>query len=207
MLAEVYDREDANLIFSLSEPRLEAGRVTFTEFPYRNALRGYARGIELTLQRRSANNLTGWASYAYAKTRLRDENNNLSFASDFDQRHTLNTYASYRFTETFNLSGQWRYGSGLPVPGFFQLNEPTLFLAGERNRFRLPAYSRVDVRASKAFFFRKVKLTLSGEVLNLLNRDNFRYTGFDRFSSQGAVIGGLDKLLPILPSAGIVIEF
>ena len=120
VLAEVYDREDRNLIFSLSEPRLEAGQITARANPYGNLLDGYARGIELTLQRRSANGLTGWVSYAYSKTLLKDQQDNLNFPSDFDQRHTLNVFGSYRFTETFNLSGQWRYGSGTPWVGFLQ---------------------------------------------------------------------------------------
>jgi len=207
VLVEVYDREDANLLFSLSEPRVEAEQITFTEFQFRNALRGHARGIELTLQRRSANNLTGWISYSYSKTRLRDEQSHLSFISDFDQRHGVNAYASYRFTETFNLSGQWRYGSGLPIPGFLQRIGPDLFLASERNLVRVPAYNRIDVRANKAFLFKKWKLTLSGEVLNVLNRENLRYAGFDGYGSRGRVFGNLDKLLPILPSAGVAIEF
>ena len=207
VLAEVYDREDANVLFSLSEPRVEGGLLNFGELPFRNALHGHARGIELTLQRRSANGLTGWASYSYSKTRLRDDLSNLSFVSDLDQRHTFNLYTAYRVTETFNLNGLWRYGSGFPIPGFFRLNGPTLFLASERNLVRLPDYQRLDVRASKAFLFKKWKLTLTGEVLNVLNRDNFRYGGFDQFRENGAVIGSLDKQLPRLPSVGVVLEF
>ena len=207
VLAEVYDRAEAHLFFSLSEPRIEAGRVTFTEFPLRNALRGHARGLELTLQRRSANGLTGWLSYAYAKTRLQDQQSGLRFVSDYDQRHTLNLYASYRFTETFHLSGQWRYGSGMPLPGFFRRSGSQFFLASERNLIRLPAYSRVDVRANKAFLFKKWKLTLYGEVLNVLNRQNLRYTGFEAYGPRGEVLGKLDRTLPIVPSGGVVMEF
>jgi hypothetical protein len=36
---EVFDREDADLFFSLSEPRLDGGLVSFAEFPFRNSLR------------------------------------------------------------------------------------------------------------------------------------------------------------------------
>jgi len=208
VLAEVYDREDANLLFSLSEPRLESGLVSITEFPVRNALRGHARGIELTLQRRSANKLAGWVTYSYAQTRLRDEASRLQFVSDFDQRHTLNAYGSYRLTETFNLSSQWRYGSGVPIPGFFERSGPDLFLASERNRLRLPAYSRVDVRAVKAFLFKRFKLTLSGEVLNVLNRTNERYPIFQGVDQRtGRVLTGSGDRLPILPAVGVAIEF
>lgn len=68
-------------------------------------------------------------------------------------------------------------------------------------------YSRLDVRVSKAFLFKKWKLTLTGEVLNVLNRSNVRYAGFDFFRFDGRVFGQLDRVLPIVPSGGIVIEF
>ena len=91
---EVFDREDADLFFSLSEPRLDGGFVSFAEFPFRNSLDGHARGFELTLQRRSANKLAGWISYSYLRTQLTDSQTGLSFVSDTEQRHLLNVYAS-----------------------------------------------------------------------------------------------------------------
>ncbi|HKE58903.1 MAG TPA: TonB-dependent receptor [Pyrinomonadaceae bacterium] len=207
VLAEVYDREEAGLFFSLFEPRLEGGRVTFAEFPFQNSLRGHARGVELTLQRRSANKLAGWVSYAYSRTRLADSQTGLQFVSDTDQRHTVNVFGNYRFTETWNLSGEWRYGSGQPIPGFFQSEGSGYLLSAERNLARVPDYSRVDVRLSKAFLFRRWKLTVTGEVINLFNQNNVRYAGFDGFAVNGQVFGKLDRLLPILPSGGVVIEF
>lgn len=209
VLAEIYDREDRDLIFSLSEPRLEAGLVTTTASLLRNSLDGYARGIELSLQRRSANGLTGWVSYAYSKTLLRDKQDGLSFPSDFDQLHTLNMYGNYRFTETFNLSGEWRYGSGTPWIGFLQREGSGLALGTERNQVRVPNYSRVDLRANKAFLFKKWKLTLSGEVLNVLNHKNeFNVeSNLIRFRSTGRFVSGLRESFRILPSVGVTIEF
>jgi outer membrane cobalamin receptor len=131
---DVFDREDANIFFSLSEPRLDGGQVSFAEFPLRNALNGHARGFELTLQRRSANKLAGWISYSYVRTKLTDSQTNLSFVADNDQRHLLNTYASYRFTDTWNLSSVFRYGSGPPIPGFFRQAGQHLFLVRTAQR-------------------------------------------------------------------------
>ena len=204
---EVFDREDRNLFFSLSEPRLDGGGANFIEFPFRNALDGHARGFELTLQRRSANKLAGWISYSYLRTKLTDSQTGLSFVADNDQRHLLNTYASYRFTDTWNLSSVFRFGSGPPIPGFFRQVDSTYFLSNRRNETRLPDYARWDVRVSKAFLFNRWKLTVTGEVLNLLNRENLRYAGFDAFDVSGRVFGQLDRVLPILPSVGAVIEF
>ena len=204
---EVFNREDANLFFSLSEPRLDRGFVSFGEFPFRNSLDGHARGFELTLQRRSANKLAGWISYSYLRTKLTDSQTGLSFVADNEQRHLLNTYASYRFTDTWNLSSVFRFGSGPPIPGFFRQAGDIFFLSDRRNEVRVPDYARLDVRVSKAFLFKRWKLTATGEVLNLLNRNNLRYAGFDNFDLSGRVFGQLDRVLPILPSAGVVIEF
>jgi hypothetical protein len=208
VLAEVYDREDTSLFFGVSEPRQVGNQFTFVEFPFRTSLRGHARGVELTLQRRSANRLAGWISYAYSRTKLTDDQTGLSFVSDADQRHTVNVYGSYRFTDTWSLSGAWRYGSGQPIPGFFDKVGPFYFLASERNRERVPAFSRLDLRVNKAFLFTKWKLTVIGEVINVFNRENVRFAGFEAFDfSSGRVFGQLDRTLPILPSAGVVIEF
>lgn len=207
IMAEVYDREDRDLFFTLSEPRLTGTIVNFSEFPFQNSLRGYARGFELTFQRRSANRLAGWISYAYSRANVTEGQTGLRFASDTDQRHTVNAFAGYRFTETWNLSGEMRYGTGPPIPGFFRKVGADYFLSTQRNQERVPEYSRVDIRLSKAFLFNKWKMTLTGEVINLLNRDNVRFAGFDNFGIDGRAFGRLDRLLPILPSAAVVIEF
>src|SRR5437016_5546877 len=154
-LVEMYDREDRDVIFNLFQPQLQSIPITFTQQPFRNSLTGQARGLEITFQRRSANRLSGWVACSLARTHCKESATGLSFAGDFDQRHTLSAYGSYRFTGTFNVSGQWRYGSGFPIPGFFRSQGSDLFLASERNSLRLPAYSRVDLRANKAFLFEK----------------------------------------------------
>jgi hypothetical protein len=50
------------------------------------------------------------------------------------------------------------------------------------------------------------RITLFAEVANALNRENMRNVpyGVDR---AGRVYGPLDSLLPIVPSAGVLIEF
>lgn len=208
VLAEVYDREDRNVIFNLFQPRLQPTPITFAQLPFRNSLSGHARGLEFTFQRRSANRLSGWVTYAFAKTIYRESPTGLSFVGDFDQRHTLSAYGSYRFTGTFNVSSQWRYGSGVPIPGFFRSQGADLFLTSQRNLVRLPAYSRVDLRANKAFLFEKWKLTLSAELLNVTNHRNLRIPIIDGIDPiTGRVFHHFGEKMPVLPALGVAIEF
>jgi hypothetical protein len=173
-----------------------------------NALRGHSRGIELFFQRRSANNLSGWISYAYSKTRLEDSEAGLSFDGDFDQRHTFNAYASYRLAETLNLSAKYRYGSGFPIAGFFIERDHIFFLSESRNQARQPVYSKLDLRVNKAFFFDRWKLTVFAEVVNVLNREHRRYTSLETIQGNTRrVTIDYNSLLPIIPTFGMTVEF
>jgi hypothetical protein len=112
----------------------------------------------------------------------------MEFCKRFRSTSHAERLRSYRFTDTWSTSGEWRYGSGQPIPGFYRQVGSEYFLTDQRNRVRVPDYSRVDVRLSKAFLLRRWKLTVTGEVINLLNCDNVRYSGFDGFGSNGQVL-------------------
>ena len=79
-------------------------------------------------------------------------------------------------------------------------------LVQTRNTLRLPAYARLDVRADRTFTWSARRMTLFVEVANALNHQNLRNVpyGVDR---TGRVQEPTDTLLPIIPSAGMVIEF
>jgi hypothetical protein len=209
---EFYQREDRDLLFRpLYEPRmLPDGRIFNppANAPWRNSLRGYARGAEIFLQRRTANRLTGWVSYALGYTRLRDGATGASFPADQDQRHTVNVYGGYRLRPSVNLSVKWLYGSGFPIPGFFLRDASgRYFLHTERNRLRLDSYHRTDVRVNKSWVFDRWKLTLYGEVVNVSNTRNVRFDSFNGYNTRtGQASLSFDRMFPILPSLGVVLE-
>jgi outer membrane cobalamin receptor len=210
---DAYDQEERGLLFArAAEARLEGGRIAFPQLaaPLGNVLRGRSRGVEVMLQRRSANGLSGWVAYSYGTARRHDEETGTSFDSDFDQRHTVTAYGSMRLSETLNLSLKYRYGSGFPVAGFYRPGATTglFFLSDERNTLRPDGYGRLDVRANKAWLFRGWKLTLFAEVLNALDRENARYNGADGIDFRtGRVFLSRDTLFPVLPSLGITADF
>src|SRR5262249_20517320 len=126
--------------------------------PYlHNSLVGRSRGIDIMLQRRSANRLSGWVSYSYGSSAYTDPVSQLSFWGDFDQRHTINAYGSYRISKTINLSGKYRFGTNFPVPGFYATDGKNLFFSELRNQIRLNDYSRLDLRLSKAIYTKQRK--------------------------------------------------
>ena len=205
------------------EPRRDAAgnvRLGRGDAPWVNALNGDAHGVEVTLRRDAPNGLAGWVGYAYGEHRYTDMSNGESFWADADQRHAISAYAHYRVTDRTSLGAKFRYGSNYPRVGYFDQQSfgsdaPPLFggdvpllvaLGGERNALRLPAYARLDVRADRTLTLGGRRLTLFVEVANALNRRNVRNVpyGVDR---SGRVAGGTDAMLPILPSAGFVIDF
>jgi hypothetical protein len=208
--AEFYNRADRDLPFQpLIDPRIVNGKVFAPPLnpPYVNSLRGYARGAELFLQRSSANRFTGWVSYAFGRTGMREGVTHETFPADLDQRHTVNVYGGYRLRPSVNLSLRWSYGSGFPIPGYLLQKGTLYYLSVSRNQVRLSPYSRTDFRVNKAWTHDKWKLTLYGEVLNLTNRTNYVFESFDGYtaSTKQAYLT-LDKMFPILPSAGLVFE-
>ena len=209
---DAYHQAEEGLLYSRdAEWRLEDGHVVIPRLDARlgNVVSGRSRGLELLLQRRSANGLSGWIAYSYGTARRHDEESGISFDSDFDQRHTVTVYGSMRLRQTLNVSLKYRYGSGFPVPGFFESPRPGVyFLSYARNTLRPDGYGRLDLRANKAWLFRGWKLTLFGEVLNVLDRENVRYSGQDNIDFRtGRVFLSSDTLFPLLPSLGITVDF
>jgi hypothetical protein len=208
--AEFYNRADRDLPFQpLADARIVNGKVFSPPLnaPYVNSLRGYARGAEIFVQHSTANRLTGWVSYAFGRTGMREGITGERFPSDFDQRHTVNVYGGYRLRPSVNLSMRWSYGSGFPIPGYVQQVGPLYYLWVSRDQLRLSPYSRTDFRVNKAWTHDKWKLTLYGELINLTNRTNYVFESFDGFtaSTRQAYLT-LDKMFPILPSAGVAFE-
>jgi hypothetical protein len=176
-----------------------------------NSERGYSRGAQIFIQRRSANGFTGWISYAYGHAEIHDGTLGVGFPSDYDQRHTFNAYVSRRVRPTVNVSARFTYGSGMPLPGFYRAETgagTAYFLTTNRNGLRAPNYQRTDVRLNKAYVHKKSKATLFAEVINVTNHHNRDFDSPGPYdSTTGRTFPNFFSMFPILPSAGIVYEF
>jgi hypothetical protein len=208
---EAYRREDRELLFQpMEEARFNGQRIIPDNFraPIMNSLWGTSQGLEFILQKRTANGLTGWISYALGYANMQDRIARIRFPSDQDQRHTVNAYASYRIRPTVNLIGKWSYGSGFPIPGFFEKRGSDYYISAERNRTRIDPYLRADFRINKSYAFEKWKLTVYGEVVNILNHDNYRFDSYNGYNPKtGQAYLSFSKMFPVLPSAGVAFDF
>jgi hypothetical protein len=206
----VYHREDRDrLRMHNSDWRVVNDTVVRPGVPFfANTLDGTANGVELTLERRSGNGWTGWVSYAYGKSTLTDTVLSETYPADYDQRHTVNIYSGYRWSDRTSVSARFRYGSNFPLTAYLEPRSSDVWtLSTERNRARLPEYVRLDVRADRAFTYRKSRLTLFLEVVNVLNHDNFRAQSGSLNPTTREVRGITERVFPLLPSAGVLIEF
>lgn len=208
---EAYNREDRNLLFRpLFEPRIRNGVIFAgqTNARWANSSSGFARGLHVFLQRRAANRISGWLSYAYNRSDLKDQVAAVTFPMDYDMAHSVRAYASVRLRPTWNLSGRFVYATGLPVPGFFEPIGGVPYLSTQRNRLRLPDYQRTDVRLNKAFTRGRTQWTLFVELINLTNRRNTRFDSYNGFEAATRRVRlTYNRLLPIVPSAGLVVDF
>jgi len=206
----LFDREE-NGFFRRpgAETRLVNGRVVrgVQTAPYENQLEGFARGVEFLLQRRSTRGVSGWLAYSYGRTQRTDQQTHETYWADLDQRHAVNLYLSFRISDRTNLSTKIRAGTNIPAPGYYTQQGTDFFVSSTRNTSRLPTYSRVDVRANRTFNWSRKRLTLFAEVINLLNKENVRFNPPGVNTSTGRVSNLYESLIPIVPSAGILIEF
>ena len=214
---ETFYRADRDLIAQpLAEPRLLAnGRIFVPPIspPYVNSVRGTARGVELFLERRSANRLSGWLSYGWVKTRMRDSVTGATYPADSEQRHTVTLFGSWRVSPSVHFSARYSYGSNYPIPGFLRWQNGQYYLSDHRNTLRLPAYHRLDFRINKSFHVETAggwtwRGMLYAEVMNATNRRNTTFDAFNGFNSAtGQAYVSFLKLFPVVPAAGLMIEW
>ena len=223
IVVSAYTRREHDVLWRAAlESRLAPnGTVQAGSFdaPWRNVLSGRARGVEVVLRREAADGFSGWAAYGYGRLRYTDSSTGERFWADADQRHTVSLYGNYRLSSRSSLSARYRYGSNYPIAGYigepsaalgqrpFVDDRPLFYgLSSERNTVRLPPYSRLDVRADRAFNWSRRRLVVFVDVANVLNRTNVRNASYS-VDRAGRVFETTESLLPIVPSGGLTVEF
>lgn len=173
---------------------------------FENALTGDAQGVELTIRRQSQAGLSGWIGYTYGVARYRDAARRETFPADFDQRHGINISGFTTLPWKTRLGLIVRGGTNVPIPGYLVTQAGALVAGSERNRVRLPAYARLDVRAERTFDVGKRRIAVFVDALNVLNRVNVGPADGAIRPGTGEAVGFTERLYPRLVTAGLRVE-
>jgi hypothetical protein len=176
---------------------------------------GYASGVELFVHRRRGN-LTGWIGYTLGWTRrtFSDLNQGESFPPKYDRRHDLSLVAQYRRGK-WTLGGNFVLASGqaftpaaavygLRNPATGQFGDPQL-LPAARNSARLLPYHRLDVSVARDVTWFGQSFEWYLQVFNVYSRRNEWFVQYDL--DDAVAEPEVVKMLPIVPSLGINVEF
>ncbi len=120
---------------------------------------GHSYGMELFFHKK-VGRLSGWLGYTLSKTvnQFDEVNQGHSFNANYDRRHDISFFNTYRFNDGIDLSFNWVFGTGypvtLPTQKYYSPNLPTQTensnnsghdLIEGRNNFRMPAVHRLDL--------------------------------------------------------------
>ena len=210
--AEVYDKR-----FTQLRPRFENIFDRVVIFPELHgdrlrldAISGEARGGELMF-RKTGTRVSGWISYARASAH--DVLEGAVVPRAWDQRHTATFNLNYRLGARWNFDAAGVYHSGWPTTPVNGVAVNNVFhtVLGAYNSSRLPAYRRVDLRASHNIDMSLGGLSFFVELFNVFGIRNV--SGVDGYSfnvdGHGVIVGHRhnEVILGIVPSFGITYSF
>ncbi len=153
----------------------------------------YSYGAEFMLKKQLGR-LNGWMSYTYSRTLRKTPglNNGLEYPAFQDRPHDFSLLLNYRLSRRSLFSAYWTSFSGTTFTsptGFYQFNDQTVPIFGEKNNDRLPAYHRLDV--AWRFIFNKnpearYRHSLTFSIYNALAHKNVVTVNFNKVPQEGA---------------------
>lgn len=182
---------------------------SFGLFNLQSVGRGEAYGFELLVQKKySETPYYGQLSVTIGKSTLRAANGK-TYPNPFDQRFIFNLYGGYKINSRWEISGKYRYFTGIPYTPVYRPSEnrdnPGLVqnLPDEYLTRRLSSTHLVDARVDRYFNFAKWRLIVFADVQNVLN---FKTENRPRYNFASDEIERRSRL-GILPSIGMSAEF
>ncbi|MGE0441163.1 MAG: TonB-dependent receptor [Gemmatimonadales bacterium] len=177
-------------------------------------LRGRARGIELLTEYDGGGRLRWTAGYTLA-------NAEQLIGADWvprvrDERHHVDLAVTVRPSPGWLFTAAWQYHSGWPFTeqtfAVDTLGSGEGVLRGGYGRLygtRLPAYHRLDLRATRRFSLGRGALRIFVDVFNAYARNNVVAYDYDVRLTDDVfeVLRAERKLLPIVPTFGVSWEF
>ncbi|MBX2975199.1 MAG: TonB-dependent receptor [Ignavibacteriaceae bacterium] len=160
---------------------------------------GYARGIELSLQKKSSDiPHYGVLSLTYSESFFKALDG-IKRPGSYDQKWIFNVSAGYIFNERWEASMKFRFATGKPYTPFNFDGSQTVALY---NSDRLPDLHSLDIRIDRRWNFSDWALITYIDIQNIYNRNNISFYRWDARTQS------VDKTsnIGILPSIGVSLE-
>lgn len=188
-----------------------------------------AKGIEVLVQKKYANNWHGTLAYSFGDVKTTNPyDTSQMMPGDYDYRHVFTAVAAYKFefykydwykklpdwfkytigavflSDESNLGFRFRYTGGNPyTPMRWDRDTRTWIAKGEvLNSERYPAYDRLDLRWDHKYRFRKFSCSWYIDILNVYAKENF----LQNLYLDDETVAELHQI-GFFPTGGFVIEF
>ncbi|MCD6118162.1 TonB-dependent receptor [bacterium] len=193
---------------------------------------GRAAGVEIELTGKVLG-WNGWISYVLSNSKRTA--GNVTYDTNFDQRHRLEICLNKKFKSGWSISSFWEFHTGQPyaaggyqalIPGisiFRPLGEQHLDsdlfyipynINVPRGRIRYPNYHRLDISIKKAIKLKKCVLKPYLNIRNVYYRKNvlfYRDIEFSYDFDNGKLVNPhIERdafVLPIIPTMGLRVSF
>lgn len=207
---EVYDKQYSNIPIQpvdASEPNLQYvpdGTGWYDELISDGE--GYARGVDLMLQRKLAEGFYGQVTASIFRSKYKDLNGEWQ-NRDYDIKHLFNIIGGYRPNDNWEFSVRWTYMGDRPYTPIDKqasaANDRTVLDQSEFNAGRLPAYHSLFLRFDRRFFLNNLTIVTFFELWNAYNRENIERYYWNNSNNQV----DSDLQFNTLPVGGVEIEF
>jgi len=182
---------------------------SFGYFDLTSTATGKAYGGELLIQKKfSEIPLYGLMSFSYGKSEV-TANNGITYPGQYDQRFIFNLTGGYIFNSKWEVSGKFRYFTGVPFSTIYLPNENPLNPGSIQNlpeeylASRTPAGHHLDLRVDRYFNFSNWTLIVYVDIQNVYDYDIPQRPTYDFWQDEINSTGSI----AILPSIGISAEF
>lgn len=209
---EVYDKAYTNV------PELPAGTQGYAPFyvpdnafllyetPLQSSGEAWARGIELFLQKKLAQDFYGMVSVAYYRSRYTGFDGR-EYNRNFDTKFQTSVIGGWRPNDKVEVSARWSYIGGRPFTPIDEIQSSqtasTVYNLNRINESSMPAYHALYLRADRRFFFNRTSIVTFIETWNTYGRKNI--DGYFWNAVDGEVTS--IEQFSFIPVGGVKFEF
>ena len=137
--------------------------------------RAYARGVDVLVQKKLAEQFYGMVSFSYFRSRYRAHDGTW-YNRNFDNRYLFNLIGGYRPGNRYEFSARWSYQGGRPYTPIDETRSSALgtevFNMSAFNGERMPAFHSLYLRADRRMYFNRSSLVTFVETWNTYGRSN-----------------------------------